>query len=93
MTSQQQPMKFKTQQIFSGLWPQAQQQGWHLVTNRPNSQGQIVFPPPNHPAALEHWTGIYNNVNYDNRVVSVPHWFYSEVSNSNNPIQKFKTNR
>lgn len=83
MTSQQQPSTLNTQQRFANLWPQANQQGWHLVPMGSNKQEQVVFPPTNHPAALDNWTGIYRNVNYDNHHVAVPHWFYSEVGNNN----------
>jgi hypothetical protein len=37
--------------------------------NDPNTQ--MVFPPKNHPAALDHRAAVYNNVNYGNKLVAV----------------------
>ncbi len=78
-TRKQQPLVHHEEQTFSQLWQQAQRQGWYLGPEHNDSNAQMVFPPKNHPAALDHWAAVYNNVNYENKLVAVPHWFYSQV--------------
>ena len=67
---------------FSSLWQQAKEQGWYLVPSSARSNEYTVFPPHNHPAALNRWAAMYSSVNYGDKVMIVPHWFYSEIKRS-----------
>lgn len=82
MSTQKTQQHYGSTHVFSQIWPQAQQQGWHLSQKFNDPNELIVSPPRHHPAAANHWAGIYRNFNYGNQVVTVPHWFFSEVARS-----------
>ncbi|CAF1142669.1 unnamed protein product [Adineta ricciae] len=71
-------------QSFAQFWKRAEKQGWRLVSINDNKDSRTVFPPKNHPAAKNHWAAIYTNVNFKNKIVAVPHWFYSEMRKAPN---------
>ncbi|CAF3277480.1 unnamed protein product [Rotaria socialis] len=86
-------MSIKQQQFdvdtyeFGYAWQRAQRQGWYLVPSTVRLNEYTVFPPQNHPAALNRWAAVYRSIKYGDKIMIVPHWFLSEVKRSPNYSQ------
>ncbi|CAF1926698.1 unnamed protein product [Rotaria magnacalcarata] len=86
MSIKQQQVNVDTYEFYS-VWQQAKRQGWYLVPSTVRLNEYTIFPPHNHPAALNRWAAVYRSIKYGDKTMIVPHWFFSEIKRSSNYSQ------